>query len=81
MNHSNIIRKIVVGSDPKNGLAYKLHNQIGPYTIVDIQLDERGLALHGIERYLVYVQATDQSIMLWKSISGCPVMLEFDIEL
>lgn len=80
MNNSSIIRKIVVGADPKNGLAYKLNNPVGPYTIVDIHLDERALSLHGLERYLVYVQSEDGSIMLWKAISGCPVMLEFDIE-
>jgi len=80
MNNSTIIRKIVVGADPKNGLAYKVGNSVGPYTIVNIELDERSLSLYGLERYMVYVQDQAQGIILWKCISGCPVMLEFDIE-
>jgi hypothetical protein len=79
MNNSNIIRKIVVGADPKNGLAYKIGNTVGENEIVDIQLDERALSLYGLERYLVYVQAPDGGIVLWKQVSGCPTMIEFDI--
>jgi len=79
MNQSNIIRKIVVGADPKNGLAYKLGNTVGQYEIVDIQLDERAQSLYGLERYLIYVQEPAGGIVLWKMVSSCPVMIEFDI--
>lgn len=70
-----------MGADPKNGLAYKVGNTVGYNTIVNIELDERALSLYALERYNVYVQDDKGSIILWKTISGCPVMLEFDIDL
>jgi hypothetical protein len=79
MNNSNIIRKIVVGADPKNGLAYKVGNSVGDNTICAVELDERALSLYGIERYLIYTEDQKGNIVLWKQVSGAPTMIEFDI--
>jgi|TARA_R110000803_G_scaffold17299_1_gene46752 hypothetical protein len=81
MNSSTLIRKIVVGSSPKDGLAYKVGNPMGPYVIASIELDERALALHNIERYLVHVQDDKGNVLLWKQISGANTLLEFDIDM
>ncbi len=81
MNSSQIIRKIVVGSSPKDGLAYKVGSPMGKYTIVSIELDERAQSLYNVVRYLVHVMDEGGNVFLWKQVTGSNTILEFDIEM
>ena len=72
-----LIRKIVVGRDPKNGMAYYVGMKAGAGEVCAIVHDERHLSRWGKDRYLVYLD-TDNTQVLWKSIDEMPCMLEFD---
>jgi len=73
-----IIRKIVVGRDPKNGMAYYIGMRAGHGEISAIVEDERHLHKFSKQRYLIYVER-DSEIMLWKSIDEMPCVLEYDL--
>ncbi len=72
-----LIRKIVIGRDPKNGMAYYVGMRAGAGSVCAIIQDERHLVKYGKTRYLVYLD-TDDTQVLWKSIDSMPCMLEFD---
>lgn len=78
-NNSRIIRKIIIGRDPKNALAYMLGSRAGQGEVVEIIVDERSLALNNIKRYIIYIQKGDD-IIPWKSIEGMPVIVEYDCD-
>tara|TARA_R100001086_G_C11821409_1_gene254168 strand:+ start:1022 stop:1258 length:237 start_codon:yes stop_codon:yes gene_type:complete len=73
-----LIRKIVVGKDPKDGMAYYIGMRAGSGKISAIIEDERHLYKHGKTRYLVYVEQNDEN-MLWKAIDDMSCLLEFDL--
>ena len=73
----NVIRKIVVGKDPKNGMAYYVGMKAGTGEVCAIVYDEAYLVRWGKTRYLVYLD-TDDTQVLWKSNDEMPCMLEFD---
>jgi len=73
-----LIRKIVVGKDPKDGMAYYIGMRAGQGKISAIVQDERHLAKYGMKRYLVYIE-NDTETMLWKSIDSMPCLLEYDL--
>ena len=73
-----LIRKIVVGKDPKDGMAYYIGMRAGSGKISAIIEDERHLHKHGKTRYLVYVEQNDEN-MLWKAIDDISCLLEFDL--
>jgi len=70
-----IIRKIVIGKDPKDGMAYYIGMRAGAGKVSTIVQDERYLAKY---RYLVYMKDEEGLQTLWKAIDGMPCMLEFD---
>lgn len=72
-----VIRKIIIGKDPKNAMAYYVGMRAGDGKVSAIVRDERHLHKYGRNRYLVYLQ-DDSSQSLWKSIDDMPCMLEFD---
>ena len=74
-----LIRKIVVGKDPKNGMAYYLGMRAGTGKVSTIIQDERHLHKHSSRRYLVYLQEEDNSQVLWKAIEDAPCIIEFDL--
>tara|TARA_Y100000593_G_C4211670_1_gene287144 strand:+ start:560 stop:796 length:237 start_codon:yes stop_codon:yes gene_type:complete len=74
-----LIRKIVVGKNPKDGMAYYVGMKAGRGEVSAIVQDEKHLFKYGKNRYLVYIQ-TDDSQVLWKSIDEMPCMLEFDLD-
>ncbi len=77
----NPIRKIICGKDPKNGFAFVVGQTVyGGGEIHAIALDGRAEQLYGRLRYLIYIENED-GIVLWKSIDGMPVIVEYDIEL
>ena len=72
-----VIRKIVIGKDPKDAMAYYIGMRAGRGEVTPIVCDERHLYNYGKTRYLIYLQDSD-SQTLWKSIDDMPCMLEFD---
>lgn len=73
-----LIRKIIIGQNPKDAMAYYVGMRAGMGEVSTIVLDDRALHHHGIKRYLVYLQ-TDEGQVLWKSIDDMPVVVEFDL--
>lgn len=73
------IRKIVIGKDPKNGMAYYLGMKAGEGKVSAILQDDRHLHNHGKTRYLIYVEREDGTL-LWKAVDEMPCLLEFDLD-
>ena len=73
-----LIRKIVIGRDPKEAMAYYVGMRAGDGKISTILLDERYRHNLGIDRYLVYMQNADESQVLWKSVVDMPCIVEYD---
>lgn len=73
----SLIRKIVVGPDPKNGMAYVVGMKMASGVIDSIVLDEHTLLTQGVRRYIVYTE-TENGVEAWKSIEGMPCMVEYD---
>jgi hypothetical protein len=51
-----LIRKIVIGKEPKNGMAYYVGMRAGGGEVEAIVHDEKQLHRYGKNRYLVYVK-------------------------
>lgn len=76
---TGIIRKIVIGPDPKNAMAYYVGMKVSSGAVSLIQLDDWAMSVKGIRRYLVYV-STDEGTELWKAIEEMPCIIEFDLD-
>mgnify|MGYP001204145709 CR=1 FL=1 len=72
-----LIRKIVVGRDPKNGMAYYVGMRAGGGNVSAIVLDDHHLHRFSKTRYLVYMEAENTQV-LWKAIEDSPCIVEFD---
>tara|TARA_R100001015_G_C4584156_1_gene140276 strand:+ start:430 stop:666 length:237 start_codon:yes stop_codon:yes gene_type:complete len=73
-----LIRKIIIGKDPKDAMAYYVGMRAGGGKVSTIILDERHLAHYNKKRYLVYI-SIDDSQVLWKGIDDMPCIVEFDL--
>tara|TARA_R100000329_G_C7594725_1_gene210844 strand:+ start:747 stop:983 length:237 start_codon:yes stop_codon:yes gene_type:complete len=73
-----LIRKIVIGRDPKDGMAYYVGMNAGGGKVAAILQDESYLYKFGKTRYLVYIE-DDEGTQLWKGIDDMPCILEFDL--
>ena len=73
-----LIRKIIIGEDPKNAMAYYVGMRAGRGEVSTIVLDEKHLYKYGKQRYLVYMQNEDDSQVLWKSVDSTPCIIEYD---
>lgn len=73
-----LIRKIVIGRDPKDGMAYYVGMNAGGGKVAAILQDESYLYKFGKTRYLVYIE-DDEGTQLWKAIDDMPCILEFDL--
>jgi len=73
-----LIRKIVVGKDPKNGMAYYLGMRAGKGNVSAIVMDEEHLYRYQKKRYLIYIEEEDATL-LWKAVDSMPCMIEFDL--
>ena len=71
-------RKIIIGEDPKNAMAYYVGMRAGRGEVSTIVLDEKHLYKYGKQRYLVYMQNEDDSQVLWKSVDSMPCIIEYD---
>lgn len=74
----NLIRKIVIGQNPKDAMAYYVGMRVGQMKVDSILLDERHLAKHSIKRYLVYLKG-EEGLMLWKTVENVPCLIEYDL--
>jgi hypothetical protein len=75
---SGVIRKIILGPDPKNGMAYYVGMRVQSGEISAIVFDESALHKHNVFRYIVYV-STDEGTEIWKVIEGLPCVIECDL--
>jgi|TARA_B100000287_G_scaffold423048_1_gene465806 hypothetical protein len=75
---NGVIRKIIIGRDPKDAMAYYVGMRAGSGEVSAIVLDDKHLHRYGKKRYLVYIQNQDGQ-MLWKSVDNMPCILEFDL--
>ena len=73
-----LIRKIVVGRDPKNGMAYYVGMRAGDGEVSAIVEDEKHLSEYGKQRYLIYIE-NKEGLSLWKAIEEASCVLEFDL--
>lgn len=73
-----LIRKIVIGEDPKDGMAYYVGMRAGQGSVDSIILDERHLYDHSKIRYLVYIK-TEEDVLLWKAVDSMPCIVEYDL--
>jgi len=73
----NLIRKIVVGPNPKDAMAYYVGMKAGDKRVSFIEDDEAALYRHNVRRYKIYIEDQD-STYLWKTIEDQPVLIEYD---
>ena len=73
----NLIRKVIIGPNPKDAMAYYVGMKAGRGKVSHIEEDERALFKHNIRRYNVYLQDED-STYIWKTIENQPVLIEYD---
>jgi hypothetical protein len=73
-----VIRKIVIGRDPKDAMAYYVGMRAGSGNVSAIVMDEEHLFRFNKKRYLVYLQ-TDDVQVLWKSVDDMPCLIEYDL--
>ena len=74
---ANIIRKIIVGPNPKDAMAYFVGLRAGDGTVSAIMEDDRSLYKYNVRRYEIYIEDDDSSA-LWKTIENQPVLIEYD---
>lgn len=72
-----LIRKIIIGRDPKDAMAYFVGMRAGGGEVSAIVMDEEHLIRYNRKRYLVYLQQ-DGGQVLWKSVDEMPCIIEYD---
>ncbi len=75
---NGIIRKIIIGPNPKDAMAYYVGMRVGDGNVSTIVLDEAHLHHYGVSRYMIYITVEDAQ-SLWKAIDGLPCLVEFDL--
>ena len=73
-----LIRKIVIGRDPKDAMAYYIGMRAGSGTVAAIVMDDEHLHRYGKKRYLVYLDLDNYQV-LWKAIDDMPCIIEYDL--
>ena len=74
-----MIRKIIIGRDPKDAMAYFIGMRAGSGKVSAIIEDEAHLYKYNKKRYLVYIE-NEEGTVLWKAIDDMPCIVEFDIK-
>jgi len=76
-----LIRKVSVGPNPKDCMAYSVGQSVidGSYKITDIILDDRTLHKTTVHKYDIYVEKNNERF-LWKSVMNCPCVVENDLK-
>lgn len=73
-----LIRKIVLGENPKDAMAYYVGMRAGNGEVNAIVHDEAYLHKFKSSRYLVYIQ-TSEGVVLWKAVENLPCVVEYDL--
>lgn len=73
----NIIRKLIIGQNPKDALAYVLDMKAGAGHVSAIEFDERTYLKNGQRCYNVYITG-ESGTMLWKRVENMPTLAEYD---
>jgi hypothetical protein len=73
-----MIRKIIVGPNPKDAMAYVVGMKAGSGEVDSIVRDDAALYKYGRTIFRIYIRNED-GVMEWKSIENMPVMLEYDL--
>jgi len=73
-----LIRKIIIGHNPKDAMAYYVGMRAGPRTVSAIMLDEEYLHRYSKPRYLIYVEG-EEGTTLWKASIDTPCTIEYDL--
>jgi|TARA_R110000787_G_scaffold182422_1_gene294403 hypothetical protein len=74
----DLIRKIVVGQNPKDAMAYYVGQRAGESRVHAIVKDEKALSKYSVRRWLIYIENESDGIMLWKTIEDMPCLVEYD---
>ncbi len=74
-----MIRKIVIGRDPKDAMAYYVGMRAGAGKVSAIIEDEAHLHKFSKKRYLIYIE-NEEGTILWKSVDSMPCIVEYDIK-
>ncbi len=82
---TGIIRKIILGQNPLNGLAFTVAKKPGVGNIIMLNIsniveDSDHYHSFGVVRYYVYYKLEGGEERLWKSFSNIPVTIEYDTE-
>ena len=75
----NLIRKIIIGQNPKDAMAYYTGMRVGEGTVVVLEFNERAYHKTGIVSYCIYIEQPGEGTMMWKEIQGMPVIVEYDL--
>lgn len=73
-----LIRKIIIGPDPKDAMAYYVGMRAGPRNVTAIITDDEYLHRYSKPRYLIYVEG-EEGTTLWKSVVDTPCVIEYDL--
>ena len=74
-----MIRKIIIGTDPLNAMAYYIGQRAGEAKVDTIILDDKYLHTYKQKRYLIYIKHPSDGVMLWTSVEDVPVLIEYDL--
>ena len=74
-----MIRKIVIGRDPKDAMAYYVGMRAGAGKVVAIVQDDSYLHRYSSIRYRIYVE-NEEGTMVWKAVDNMPCILEYDLK-
>jgi hypothetical protein len=72
-----LIRKIIVGTDPLKGMAYCVGQPVGSAKIEAIVLDLQYLKEFGKDKYRIFIK-DHRGIMCWKTVTHQDVIVEND---
>ena len=75
----NLIRKIIIGQNPKDAMAYYIGMRVGEGKIVVIEFNERSYYKTGTTSYTIMIEMPGEGTMIWKEVTGMPVIVEYDL--
>ena len=74
-----MIRKIVIGRDPKDAMAYYVGMRAGAGKVSGILQDQAWLYKYSVVRYNIYIE-NEEGTMLWKTVDNMPCIVEYDLK-
>ena len=72
-----LIRKIVVGPNPNDSMAYYVGMKAGQAKVCAIKEDDAALYRYNVRRYHVYLEYK-YSTYIWKTVENQPILIEYD---